>query len=76
MQNLLPESDLIKVFDRLKKQNPKPKGELQYSSPYTLLVAVVCSAQSTDKGVNAGYCKAYLERLILHLKWYYWVKQE
>ena len=61
MQNLLPESDLIKVFERFKKQNPKPKGELQYSSPYTLLVAVVCSAQSTDKGVNAVTAKLFKE---------------
>ena len=61
MQNLLPESDLIKVFERFKKQNPKPKGELQYSSPYTLLVAVVCSAQSTDKGVNAATVKLFKE---------------
>ena len=61
MQNLLPESDLIKVFERFKKQNPKPKGELQYSSPYTLLVAVVCSAQSTDKGVNAATAKLFKE---------------
>ena len=61
MQNLLPEPDLIKVFERFKKQNPKPKGELQYSSPYTLLVAVVCSAQSTDKGVNAATVKLFKE---------------
>ena len=61
MQNLLPESDLIKIFERFKKQNPKPKGELQYSSPYTLLVAVVCSAQSTDKGVNAATAKLFKE---------------
>jgi len=61
MQNLLPEPDLIKVFERFKKQNPKPKGELQYSSPYTLLVAVVCSAQSTDKGVNAATAKLFKE---------------
>ena len=61
MQNLLPEPDLIKVFERFKKQNPKPKGELQYSSPYTLLVAVVCSAQSTDKGVNAVTAKLFKE---------------
>src|SRR4029079_4071341 len=32
--------------------NPEPKGELHYTSPFTLLVAVVLSAQATDAGVN------------------------
>src|ERR1700742_2225097 len=39
-------------FARLKKHTPDPKTELQYVNPYTLLVAVVLSAQATDKGVN------------------------
>lgn len=39
-------------FARLKAQNPEPKGELDYTNPYTLLVAVVLSAQATDTGVN------------------------
>jgi endonuclease-3 len=39
-------------FARLKKLDPDPKTELQYVNPYTLLVAVVMSAQATDKGVN------------------------
>ena len=39
-------------FARLQKQNPEPKGELEYTNPYTLLVAVVLSAQATDTGVN------------------------
>jgi endonuclease-3 len=39
-------------FARLKRQMPKPKTELEYKNPYTLLVAVVLSAQATDKGVN------------------------
>src|ERR1035437_7431378 len=39
-------------FSRLRALNPEPKGELQYTNPYTLLVAVVLSAQATDKGVN------------------------
>lgn len=39
-------------FKRLHKQNPEPKGELQYVNTYTLLVAVVLSAQATDTGVN------------------------
>src|SRR5262249_5156416 len=39
-------------FARLKARNPEPKSELQYTNAYTLLVAVVLSAQATDAGVN------------------------
>jgi endonuclease-3 len=39
-------------FARLKQHTPEPKTELRYVNPYTLLVAVVLSAQATDKGVN------------------------
>ena len=39
-------------MERLKAQNPSPKSELEYVNPYTLLVAVVLSAQATDKSVN------------------------
>jgi len=39
-------------FSRLRAANPEPVGELFYTNPYTLLVAVVLSAQATDKGVN------------------------
>ena len=39
-------------FARLKKANPEPKCELDYQSPFTLLVAIVLSAQTTDKNVN------------------------
>lgn len=39
-------------FTRLQSHNPEPKGELDYTNPYTLLVAVVLSAQATDTGVN------------------------
>jgi endonuclease-3 len=41
-----------RLFERLAERNPAPTTELGYSSPYTLLVAVVLSAQSTDAGVN------------------------
>ncbi|MGB0750028.1 MAG: endonuclease III [Magnetospiraceae bacterium] len=40
------------LYARLAAQNPEPQGELHYVNPYTLLVAVVLSAQATDKGVN------------------------
>jgi endonuclease-3 len=39
-------------FTRLAATNPEPKGELEYATPFQLLVAVVLSAQATDKGVN------------------------
>jgi endonuclease-3 len=40
------------IFARFAAANPEPKGELEYVNPYTLLVAVVLSAQATDAGVN------------------------
>ncbi|SIT79868.1 endonuclease III [Pontibaca methylaminivorans] len=40
------------IFDRFRASNPAPKSELCYTNPYTLLVAVVLSAQATDAGVN------------------------
>lgn len=49
---LLEQKEIVKVFERFKKQNPDPKSELQYKNAYTLLVAVVLSAQATDKSVN------------------------
>jgi endonuclease-3 len=44
--------DIEEFFARLKAALPEPKTELEYKNPYTLLVAVVLSAQATDKGVN------------------------
>ncbi len=49
---MLSLSAIEEVFKRLSELNPEPKTELEYINPYTLLVAVVLSAQSTDKGVN------------------------
>ena len=40
------------LFARLAAANPEPKSELEYTSPFTLLVAVLLSAQATDVGVN------------------------
>jgi endonuclease III len=40
------------IFERLAAANPHPEGELNYHNPFTLLVAVVLSAQATDTGVN------------------------
>jgi endonuclease-3 len=49
---VLKNPHVTEIFETLKKGNPTPKTELCYTNPYTLLVAVVLSAQSTDKGVN------------------------
>lgn len=49
---LLSESEIVTVFERFKAENPEPKPDLNYYSAYTLLVAVVLSAQTTDKSVN------------------------
>lgn len=49
---LLTKKEMTEVFSRLKAANPAPVSELDYVNPFTLLVAVVLSAQSTDKGVN------------------------
>ena len=49
---LLSEKEMIEVFSRWQAENPEPASELDYVNAYTLLVAVVLSAQATDKGVN------------------------
>ena len=48
----MKKADIAAMFDRLAEALPEPKGELDYVNPYTLLVAVVLSAQATDVGVN------------------------
>ena len=45
-------SEILQILDIFKAQDPNPKSELNYHNAYTLLVAIVLSAQSTDKGVN------------------------
>lgn len=45
-------SRIYEIFQRLSDHIPIPETELKYTNPYTLLIAVVLSAQSTDKGVN------------------------
>ncbi len=44
--------DIREVFRRFEAARPDPEGELEHTSAYTLLVAVLLSAQATDKGVN------------------------
>ncbi|MGC3980987.1 MAG: endonuclease III [Steroidobacteraceae bacterium] len=47
------------LFKRLKALNPKPTTELEYSTPFELLIAVILSAQATDKGVNLATRQLY-----------------
>jgi len=47
------------IFERLRAANPNPTSELVHSSPFELLVAVVLSAQATDKGVNKATEKLF-----------------
>ncbi|MEQ1902419.1 MAG: endonuclease III [Devosia sp.] len=48
----LPPADIEAIFAAFQKVEPEPKGELFATNPFTLLVAVVLSAQATDAGVN------------------------
>ena len=48
----MKKANVEEFFRRLEAENPDPRGELHYINPYTLLVAVVLSAQATDVGVN------------------------
>jgi len=47
------------IFVRLKKENPHPTTELHYSTAFELLIAVILSAQATDKGVNKATEKLF-----------------
>ena len=46
------QSEILEIMQIFARENPNPQCELKFHNPYTLLVAVVLSAQSTDKGVN------------------------
>ncbi|MET3008899.1 endonuclease III [Stenotrophomonas koreensis] len=50
--SLLSRAQISELFSRLRELNPKPVTELEYSTPFELLVAVTLSAQATDVGVN------------------------
>ncbi|MBU2709728.1 endonuclease III [Zooshikella harenae] len=47
------------IFSRLQAQNPNPTTELNYNSPFELLIAVILSAQATDVGVNKATVKLF-----------------
>ncbi|WP_417517616.1 endonuclease III [Marinobacter sp.] len=49
----------IEIFSRFREANPHPETELNYSSPFELLIAVILSAQATDVGVNKATDKLY-----------------
>ena len=49
----------IEILTRLREQNPNPTTELEYNSPFELLIAVILSAQATDKGVNKATAKLF-----------------
>ena len=50
------------LFRRLQALNPHPVTELEHSTPFELLVAVILSAQATDKGVNVATRKLFPRR--------------
>lgn len=52
MTKRLTKAKAVTLYQRLAELRPDPRTELQYTNPFTLLVAVVLSAQATDKGVN------------------------
>jgi endonuclease-3 len=49
------------IFERLRARNPHPQTELEYSTPFELLVAVILSAQATDKSVNVATRRLFAE---------------
>ncbi len=49
----------LEIFERLKAENPQPATELRYGTPFELLIAVILSAQATDKGVNKATEKLF-----------------
>ena len=49
----------FEIFSRLRKDNPKPTTELNFNSTFELLIAVILSAQATDKGVNIATAKLF-----------------
>jgi len=49
----------IEIFSRLREDNPQPTTELNFSNPFELLIAVILSAQATDKGVNKATDKLF-----------------
>ena len=57
----MTEAEVFEFFRRLAEDNPSPETELEFVNPYTLLVAVVLSAQATDVGVNKATRRLFAE---------------
>ena len=57
----MKKADIVEFFHRLATDDPHPVTELEYSNPYTLLVAVALSAQMTDVGVNKATRELFAE---------------
>ena len=57
----MKKADIFEFYRRLAEANPAPETELAYGNVYQLLVAVVCSAQSTDVGVNKATRELFAE---------------
>ena len=61
----------LAIFECFRNANPEPRGELEYATPFELLVAVILSAQATDKSVNRAtgplYQKANTPQALLKL---------
>lgn len=55
----MPKTEVAEFYRRLADANPEPRGELNYVNPYTMLVAVALSAQSTDVGVNKATAELF-----------------
>ncbi|MBV8157473.1 MAG: endonuclease III, partial [Dyella sp.] len=55
----MKKADVVELFTRLRELDPHPTTELNYTTPFELLVAVVLSAQATDVGVNKATKKLY-----------------
>lgn len=52
-------AEVAEFFSRLQARDPEPKGELNWTNPYTLVVAVALSAQATDIGVNKATARLF-----------------
>ncbi len=57
----MTEAEVFEFFRRLAEDNPAPETELEFVNPYTLLVAVVLSAQATDVGVNKATRRLFMQ---------------
>ena len=59
MPNRVNPAKRAQIFNRFRAANPEPRGELEYRTPFELLVAVILSAQATDKSVNLATRELY-----------------